>query len=181
MTPHFDLQSGIGNKGLALIELLVVVSALALLMMASVNLLIRTSIGSTRENIASELKQTGDYVLSSLEDSLRFSKELLPVGDPPVICDSNMSELQFVDQSGNTQRWWVDAGRLMRNEDPVTSSSIRVRDSRLYVDCTQPPAQRNQYVSISFALEKTNTASGGQVEEVLATQQFSIGVGLRNR
>lgn len=165
------------QQGYSLIEVMVAVSLLAIISLASVNLFFRTTVGSTRDNTTRLLKQNGDFAVAQIESSFRAAVAL----HPNTPCQTNMnSGVTLITQSPNPEVWTFGTSSnpaILLNNSSLISSNIRV--SNLQVSCRRDAASNVAFISIGFNLSR----GGGTADlrQETATQRFQTSVTLRNR
>lgn len=187
MNANTNIQN---SYGYSLIEVVTGIGIFALLSLASVNLFLNTTVGSTKDNTTRTVKQTGDYIVSQFETSIRFTNELLPnVDDPATTCDTDMASISYVkpltdadlDLSAgppvNEQiTWSVHDGKIRLNNDYLTGEDISVVDDRMYIDCNVDPGSGLTYITLKFGLSAGDIDSDNYI-----TQEYETSVSIRNR
>jgi len=167
------------QAGFSLIEVLTTVSILGILSVISVNLFISTTRGTAKNTGSRAIKQTGEHILSLLENSIRNASELTANNDQPsVVCQDNMDSLALVSADGETTDiWQVTSGSITLNGDDVTGDNVTVENDRLNFDCTQDSATGVTYITVNFTLTR-----GSSVEDSdYVSEEFQTSVSLRNR
>jgi len=110
------------NLGFTLIEILIVVTALALLMVAGGNLLFGSLLGSSKSEILKEVKQNGEFALKIINDSIINASKL-------ELCDSKT--LTIKNQNNQTITFKVindqnNIPRLASNSSYLTSNKVKI-------------------------------------------------------
>ena len=161
------------QDGYSMIEIMTAVIIIAILSLASINLFLTTSIGSSKDNTIREIKLDGEFVISQLESDLRAARRIVPNQDDEV-CEESMSSLSLENFDGTVSEWYVDNGQLVRDGQTLVSDKVQMSTSGFQISCRIDPGTRTAYVTVAFALR---SASSDESLEV----PFQAEVSLRNK
>jgi prepilin-type N-terminal cleavage/methylation domain-containing protein len=162
------------QAGYSLIELMTVVSVLAIISVVGMNLFFSTLAGNSKEAAMRQVKQEGDYVVTRMENDLRAAKTVSP-------CTTDMTSVSYTNLDGSTGLFEVNANRLAAGDlnSFITSTGITIKDGRLYVDCQFDSGAKTTSVNVSFTLIVGNQNVNKPVE--IYSQEFRTSVVLRNK
>lgn len=151
-----NLQSR--QRGFTLIELLVIVLLFGLLGAVSSNSLFGLLKGASRAENIKEVKQSGDYIVSLLQQKIRFAQSITST------CDgSNVSTLTVLNRDSTTTTFVCNAGEIVMNDGTattLTSSLVSVTTpSCLVFSCTNELGLGSYRVSLNMTLAVTATAN----------------------
>lgn len=167
--------------GFTLIELLIVTTLSIMLMLTAAALFTTFLISNNRTDSNQAIKAEGEYAIGQMEFLLRNALELLPNSFDQT-CTSGMTEITFksVDDGITTLVQEDDANGVARiasnSAQFLTSDSVELVAGPTF-DCVESPDKVQQYITISFTLQKNATSFGA--EEMDVQQTFTAGVNLR--
>jgi prepilin-type N-terminal cleavage/methylation domain-containing protein len=183
------------NLGFTLIEMLVVISSLALLILAGSNLFFASLFGSGKTEAIKEVRQNGEYALKVIEETIKNSYGVRtcvpgnqegdkpPLVDPPkiVVKDKTNNEITF-----QALRFTLDDGSeiyriasisSLSPNSPYYLTSNKVKVGNFKVDCAD--VQENLPSKISFGF-KLVIGKADYTPERKASINFSATVTSRN-
>lgn len=168
------------NSGYSIIEVVVAIGILAVISVAAVNLFLRTSVGSGKDNTSRQLKQNGDFVISQFETSMRGAIKLL---EPQLDCIDDTSQIRILTVGDETEDWTfkddtLDNPNVIRlNGDSLFDSSLTL--SNVLVNCSVDEMTNVTHLTLEFTLEKGDV----NVDRIQdrGSISFQTGVTLRNR
>ncbi|HEX7017377.1 MAG TPA: type II secretion system protein [Patescibacteria group bacterium] len=169
------------KNGFTLIELLIVTTLSIMLMLTAAALFTTFLISNNRTDSSQLVKSNGEYALGQMEFLLRNAIELLPNSQAET-CTAGMTEITFrsVDDGTTTLFQEEDQNGIARiasnSGQFITSESVELV-SGLTFDCVESPDKVQQYITISFTLQKAATSFGN--DEVDVQQTFTTGVNIR--
>jgi prepilin-type N-terminal cleavage/methylation domain-containing protein len=155
------------RHGYTLVEMMVVVALLSVVGVAVVTMFLTTSRGGGKAGALAQVKQEGDYALTTMERYIHFAKSV-------EICDPSMSSLKIKWYEGASiidVEFDLDGGQIRRNATAITSSS-KLTASNLLFNCTMDATSGVVSVGVSFDLDYGNG---------LVSETFSSKVVLRNK
>lgn len=136
------------STGFTIIEMLVVVSALALIFLISSNLFISTLLGGSKVEILKEVRQNGGYALLVIEETIKNSYDLVSCGLNSIILKDkygqNITFEVLNDEEG--------IPRIASNGGYLTSNKVRVRNFSF--NCGELVSGSPTKVEVSFLIEQ---------------------------
>lgn len=167
--------------GMTMIELLIVVTLSAMLLLAASAVFMTFLIGGAKINSQSAVKQEGEYALTQIEFLLRNAVELLPntLGDE---CTTDMADIRFVSFDGGITTLsgeTADSVTKIASNSGVflTSSSVDVIDGPTF-DCAQDDDEGHPHVTTTFTLRKGSP--GVDQDRDIVEQVFSGSTNIRS-
>jgi len=168
------------NLGYTLIELMIVVTVMAVVAVVAVNLFLSTLIGGGKSRALSVVKQNGDFALTQMEKMIRNAKELT-TNNEGFVCDTDMNSLGVINSDGGVTIFAVEGERIASNSGLfLTSSEVKVDSDAaktLSFDCSRSDTGMPDFVEISFTLKKGEV--GVSRQEEIAEEDFQTKVSLR--
>ena len=158
------------NYGFSLIELLLVITMLSIVVVASTSLLFTTMSGSNKASGLAIVKQNGDHAISYIERQTREAESVECDTDP------NPDELNLTDVDGNpiTITTETATGRIVTIVPPdityLTSDELLAENFTCEVDLGDPAV-----VQVNFRM----TLAPGGIPSETATESFQTRVSLR--
>lgn len=157
------------KKGFTLIEILVVISVLAIIMVIGSSSFFNLLKGSTKTRTANLVKQNGDYALAVMERMIRNAQDIDAAN-----CTLGMDEITIVNPDGKSTVFSCI-------DNPISSNSAKLISDQVIVDDCLFDCQDGGYfdpdvVTIDFTL---STGDPTQPEEY-TTVNFKTTVVLRN-
>lgn len=142
--------------GFTLIELLVIVLLFGLLGAVSSNSLFGLLKGASRAENIKEIKQSGDYIVSLLQQKIRFANSITST------CNGSfVSTLDILNRDNSTTTFACTAGEIVMNDGTaatLTSSLVSVTTSSCAIfSCTNEAGSYR--VSLNMTLAVTATAN----------------------
>jgi len=172
---RFKVQGNRLKAGFTLIEMMVVIGVLALLSLVTVNLLLTTLVGSTKDKTVQAVKLVGDTVLVQAENMIRSSNKLIENNEKEVCVPGSMVSLGLEDADGNQKIISESSGRLLLNSDYLTTGDLTA--TGLSFQCLRSGTGMPVYVDMEFTLTKGDPVN--DKPEELYQETFKTGVSLR--
>lgn len=189
------------NKGFTLLEILVVLTIMAIVTASTLLFLTNTFKGSNQATVTSEVKQNGQAVLDSLERQIRGGKDAAAVGtdntqiriDLPDNTNSLFIKCFLVSSSNPAVNGWIGVATKPTGQNPSDSDFVRVTNDNPNspgsgVDvgsCTlaasptvTSPRFAPAVVFITFTLDQGQGAPSRQ--DFKANVQYETTISLRN-
>ncbi len=170
------------SEGVTLIELLIVMAVVGVMGAMLVTVFFNLLRGSSKTSAVSEVRQEGDYVLTSMTNSMRYGKRAVlstgacstPARSGPAITITTVDDASVTFTCPPTS-----SGTLTKNDGTGSVQLFNVSES-LVTACTFTCLQENlatlPTVGIQFTLSKRNASKS----EDTASIPFSTAVTLRN-
>ncbi len=153
-------------QGFTLIETIVIVFAFVMVSLMSVTFLLTTLVGNSKIDVTNEVRQNGNYALSSIEKLVVSSKS--------VTCASNIMTITMLDGT-STQILCDGTGRVASGSGYLTNSNVLVSNCTFSEDLT-PGAPKT--VDIFFTVsQKTSNPKTSET----SSQNFQTKVVVRNQ
>ena len=168
------------TAGFTLIELLIVTTLSIMLMLGAAALFTTFLIGNNRTDSNRIIKAEGEYALGQMEFLLRNAVELVPNSFNET-CTTGMTEISFksIDDGTTTLLNEEDQNGVARiasnSANFITSESVELVSGPTF-DCVESPDKIQQYITISFTLQRAAVSFS---EDVDVQQTFTTGVNLR--
>lgn len=167
------------QQGFTFIELMVVITLSALLILSATGMLINTLLSDGRVSSVQVVKENGDYAIGQMEFLLRNAIELQPNAGG-VSCGSGMDEIaiRLIDNN-MTVLTGVDDGnkiRIASNSAFLTSDTVNVSSGPTF-NCRTSGDGLIQTVDVEFTLE-IGENSDRELEQI--SQVFRTSVALRS-
>jgi len=182
-------QLNLKKSGFTLIETLAVVGILGLVVVTSVSIFFLTLKSKRKSSSLTDIKQSGDYVLSIMSQMMRNAKQVsgaCTTGDP------GMSSIDILNPDGQTTTFTCQGhslgclSALSPASERIASNSALPRLDCLTADdvklsncgfsCDNSQSGKPTVITIKFTLEK------GDISDILgyASHSFQTTVSLRN-
>jgi prepilin-type N-terminal cleavage/methylation domain-containing protein len=150
------------NRGFTLIEMVVVAGLVGVLSVGIVSIFISTIQGNYRAKLQAEVKEQGDYAITSMERTIRNSKTAPKCPSSTVVTfSSDVIQYRFnavdetIERSNDTGGSWIPI------VDGISITSVNF-------DCkTDPDSFTNGKVGITFTATASNNA--GELGQVFET------------
>lgn len=184
------------NLGFTLIEMLVVISSLALLILAGSNLFFASLFGSSKSEAIKEVRQNGEYALKVMEETIKNSygvdlcqsgqvdvpNNIINIPEEPevIVKDKENNKITFkvlLDDESESYRV-----ASMSSVPPTTTyylTSNKVEVKKFNVTCHDQGFTQNLPTQISFNFE-LSIGKADYTPERRATMTFSATVTSRN-
>lgn len=166
------------QKGFTLIELMVVVVILAIVAILVVNLFFSTLKGATKTTVLNEVKQNGDYAISTMERLVRNAQTITSS------CDGSSSTAVKILSQDNQETTFDCSGGMQQIASTsslgtvyLTNDKVRLVSETCSFIC-QKPSLGPQILKIGFSLSQAGQESGLRPEEK-AQINFKTTVSLR--
>jgi len=162
--------------GFTLIEMMVVVALFSVIALMAVNIFFITLRTGVKAELVKEIKQNGDYAVSTMERMIRNAREI----HSDTTCDgSSQSSIKIVNPDYLTTEF--SCGSQIASQSAVattylTSSELTVDLSSCFFTC-QRPVSNPETVTISFTLSQTGTPDR---PEEIASATFQTAISLRS-
>jgi len=158
------------ERGISLLEILVVVSIFAVLGILITRSIILTLQGSQKSTSLVHARENLDYSLSIIERQIRGASSVIQCPNP----DSKI--IYYEDQSGKTSSF--SCYQTGQNNSYIASGSARLTSDSVKVTtcsfaCTLSPGSKQPVVAIDLAIEDAS-ASGIQNANVSASTQIYL-------
>lgn len=172
------MKPTLNKAGFTLVEMLVVVSSLALLTLVGSNLFFASLFGSGKSEIIKEVRQNGEYALKMMEETIKNSYGISN-------CTENPATIEVKDKNNNRITYKFDSSvsrvasiSSVSPLSPYYLTSGKVKVENFTVDC---PADFNENLpsKISFSF-KVTVGETGFTPERRASMTFSATVTSRN-
>lgn len=151
--------------GFTLVELLVVIFIMAIIATVASDVLLSVFRSSNKANILNEVNQNADFVLNSLEATMRNAKKVVtPSG-------VNLNSVQIIDQYNQSNFYCLITGAVnylgkstvscssgvssLTNTNPVTGVNVVQAGTNFSVSASSPPL-----VCLNLELKQAPTAPG---------------------
>jgi len=165
--------------GFTLVEVMIVITLSALLMLAASSVFLTLLAGRAKTANDQQLKNEGTQALNQMEFIIRNSIKMLPtVSDPTVTCRESPPTSELVVQSvdGGITRFYQqadqnDGGKLKIASNSavfLTSGNVTLTDGPHFT-CIDNQGKGNRFVTIDFTLTKNSKS-----------QEFTDSVNVRN-
>lgn len=167
-----NLDNVKSRSGFTLIETIVIVFAFVMVSLMSVTFLLTTLVGNSKIDVTNEVRQNGNYALSSTERLLISSKS--------VICNSSKKMTVTMLDGTSTAIECVDDGidsRIASGSGYLTNTNVKVDVSSCLFVCNQTMGVP-ETVDISFVVSQ-KTANPKTSET--SSQTFQTKVVIRNQ
>lgn len=156
------------KKGFSLIELTVVISLLALLMLAISSTMLMSIISSKRIRTATKTKQAGNYAIGQIQSILRNAKSIK-------ICNSSSNTITTINPGGGETQILLSNSRVASNSGTYLTPD-NTTTSLFSLSCN-PSDTDPSIVKVSFDLRDALAPSGIQNPSL----HFETSVNLRNK
>lgn len=154
------------NCGFTLIETIVIVFAFVMVSLMSFTFLLTTLVGNSKIDVTNEVRQNGNYALSSIERLIVSSKS--------VTCASNIMTITMLDGT-STQILCDVTDRIASGSGYLTNSNVKVSDCS-FSETLTPGAPKT--VDIFFTVsQKTSNPKTSET----SSQNFQTKVVVRNQ
>lgn len=166
------------KKGFTLIEMLVVISMVAIIGSLVVTILVMTLRGSNKAELISTLKQNGNAAMAQMVRQIRYAKSL----DTPSSCitpvtTQSLTTTSLTDDQQTTFTCVTGANSTIASN----GASLLDTTSGSVSTCSFVCSQQNIFDPPSITIQFTLTAkNANQLEETQATVPFQTTVKLRN-
>jgi len=171
------------RAGFSLIEILVFVSLIGFIGAITTQVFIIAVRSQGKSEIAKEVKQSGDYVMSVMDSMIRNASDI-PLD---LECNNNSLELTILNQDGFLTTFVCDEdeGEIASisggfpgpdTYQTLTSDRVELSNCNIRIVCPTPPLSP-KYVFINFTLSQVGT---GLPQEQMATVNYQSTVSLRN-
>lgn len=140
------------KKGFTLIEILVVIFIMGIMATVVSDVLLSVFRSSNKTNILNEVNQNADFILNSLESTIRNGKNAFMNGNNLVIIDQYNQRNEFtittdsINYSGNNYSVGVIKKALaggtffaITNNNPATGVSVVIANTSFTVSTSNPP------------------------------------------
>jgi prepilin-type N-terminal cleavage/methylation domain-containing protein len=159
------------KRGYTLVEMMVVVALLSVVGVAVVTMFLTTSRGGGKAGAIAQVKQEGDYALTTMERYIHFAKSVNPCTDTPPMSAITITWYDEVTGLDTNVTFNSTSGQIQRDGVAITSSN-NISASNLLFNCATDATSGVVSVGISFDI---NYGNG------LVTETFSSKVVLRNK
>lgn len=170
------------QEGFSFIELLVVVVLIGIVGIILAQILILNVRSQNKSEILKEVKQSGDFALSTMEVMVRNAIDI-----PDTSCNTNAQSFSIINQDGFTTTFDCDEIRIASTSSDVTppdqpvslaltSTKVSVASCTFRVVCPTP-ALSPKYVFLNFTLQQ---ARGDASVVDRAQESFQSTISLRN-
>lgn len=158
------------NKGFTLLELLVVITVVAVISVAGVGLFYQALRGGGKAQALKELDQNAQLVINLMEFHIRNARDIVDVSGAD--CPATGDSLSITGFDGLVTTYDLTAeGKIASNGAEISSQSVEV--TNLVFECTRQTGTPDQ-VMITFTVGyKVGT-------EVIDERDYTSVVGLRN-
>lgn len=165
------------RQGFTLIEILVTISIVAMVGVIASSTLFSLFRGASKSEILKEVKQNGEFALSTMEQKVRNATS--------VTCFNSFSKygISVVNQDGTTTLFECDTSNNTLTQDgnslintSIAGSAIKLKTCTASMFTCTPPGDPTSII-IQFDLEQAN--AGANTAET-ATSHFQTSVTLRN-
>lgn len=169
------------SGGYTMIEVLLSVTIFVVVMISGTNLFLSSIVGTGKEKVVREIKQSGEFAITRIESSLRGARGLV-MNSGGKVCEREMASVKYEGLDGVAHEIGVAENRLVLDGSYLTSDGMKLEDQGtggLAVDCERDLGSGVTYVKVSFTL-----IAGGEVgdkPEETFTETFETSVTLRNR
>lgn len=157
--------------GFTLIEILIVITALALLTVIGSNLFFGSLLGSSKSEILREVRQNGEYALKVMEETIKNAARL-------EFCDSTTITVKDQNNQNITFKVLSDEDNIPRiasNSSYLTNNKVKVTNFTL--GCANSPPGLPPKIEVNFIVEQKEATDR---PEKKASMQFSTTVTMRN-
>lgn len=170
------------KNGFTLIELLIVTTLSIMLMLTAGAMFTTLLLSNNRTDVNQTIKGEGEYALAQIEFLLRNAIEIRAT------CTNGMTEITFrgADEGITTLRSQLDQNSVPRIASisaqtsavaQLTSDSVQLVSGPTF-DCVETNDKTQQYVTVSFTLQRAATTFGATPANL--QQTFTTGVNLRS-
>lgn len=148
----------VNKKGFTLIEMLVVIGALAIIVVVGSTSFFSLLKGSTKTRVANLVKQNGDYALAIMERMIRNGKIVENTEVPPQECELGMSKLKILNPDGGETEFECSESAISSTsattaeQIPITSDQVKVNSCSF--DCQRTRIFEPDVVTINFTLSQ---------------------------
>ncbi len=169
-------------SGFSLIEMLIVITLTALIIVSATSVLMTALLSGGQVNTTKTIKQNGDYAMSQMTTLLRNAIKLT-TNDFGQVCTTGMTQLRFVSLDegvttfGRSVLSATDARIASGSAIYLTSDAVYL-PSDIVFDCSQTDDGVVTNITISFTLTK-GTSGSGRVTEY-GSQDFTSNVTIRS-
>lgn len=157
------------RKGFSLIELTVVISLLALLMLAISSTMLMSIISSKRIRAATKTKQAGNYAIGQIQTMIRNAKSIKT-------CDSTAGTITIVNSGGGETQIFADSNSRIASNSGTYLTGEDTTTSLFSLSC-DPSDSEPAIVKVSFDLRDALAQTGIQNPSL----HFETSINLRNK
>lgn len=170
-------------KGFTLIELMVVVTLIAIIGLITSQMFILNVRSQSKSEIQQEVKQSGDYAISVIESMVRNAVDIEKGS-----CNQNTDQIAITNQDGFSTQFLCDDGNkriasVSSFPDPLPTVSVPLLSEKVVVSqcsfrvvCPTPPLSP-KYVFINFSVSQENPDAGVNASALL---EYQTTIAVRN-
>lgn len=166
------------KNGFTLIEMLVVITMVAVIGTLVVTILAMTLRGSRKADLVSNIKQNGNAAISQIVRQIRYAKSLdIPTSCVPSATMQSLTVTSFTDDRQTTFACVSGANATIASNSASLLNTNVVNVSSCSFVCRQQNIFDPPSITVQFVL---NAKNANQLEETRATVPFQTTVKLRN-